>query len=154
MKKFLKKTVAVASVALATIFVVGTPALASAPPPVNADTVDTSTFTLAAPIVTLLVSLIIPVINGIFSKPSTPGWVKGFGTIVLNSAMALLTNGLLGDGSAAWSTTTLYTAIIGCLISGFAYANIYKPAGITSSPVDTASGMKEPGKLANVGRHD
>lgn len=127
------------------VFIVGASAaaaLASPPPPVTTSTDSASTVVIAAPIVTLLVSLVIPLINGLITKPSTPAVVKGIITIILNTASALLTTGLLVDGTAAWSTTALYTAVLGTIISVVMYFNIYKPMNATSN---------EGGKLANVG---
>jgi len=116
--------------------------MASAPPPVTVDAGDVSTVVIAAPIITIIVSLLIPLINGFLTKASTPGGVKALGTIILNAISALITTGLVVDGGTAWSTTTLYTALLGCVISIATYAGVYKPMGVTSNPG---------GKLASVG---
>lgn len=123
---------------------VGAPAaLAAAPPPVEVDTTDVSTIAIAAPLVTIIVSLLIPVINGVLTKPSTPAGVKAVGTIILNAAAALFTTGVLADGTAVFSSTTLYTALLGTIISIVTYAGVYRPIGVTSNVG---------GKLASVGR--
>lgn len=111
-------------------------------PPVTTDVSGVSTVVLAAPVVTILVSLVIPLINGFITKPSTPGGVKAIITIVLNAASALLTTGLVADGTAVWSSTTLYTALLGCVISIVSYAGVYKPMNVTSNAG---------GKLASIG---
>ena len=115
------------------------------PPPVQYEADTVSTVVIAAPIVTIIVSLLIPLINGLLTKPSTPISVKAVGTIVLNAVWALFANGVLADGSATFSTATLYTAILGSVISIAMYAGVYKP-------VDAHSNAG--GKLAGVGRHD
>ena len=152
MKDKLKKAMAILAVATGALFVAGSPALASAIPPVNADTTDTSTIAIAAPIVTLIVSLLIPVVNGYLTTAGTPSWVKGIGTIVLNAVSALIVGGLLADGTSAFSTETLYTTVLGCLVSFFMYANVYRPLNLTSTPQLQADGTVTEGKLASVGR--
>lgn len=139
-----RRATAAVAVAFATLFVIGAPA-AAAPPPVELDADAVSTVVIAAPIVTIIVSLIIPLINGFLTKPSTPSGVKAIGTILLNAAAALITNGVVADGSSVFSTATLYTAILGAVISIVTYAGVYKPLNVTSNAG---------GKLADVGRHD
>lgn len=137
----------VAAVALAVgVAVMAAPAaaMAAAPaPPVDAVTTDTSTVVIAAPVVTIIISLLIPVINGFLTKAGTPAGVKAIGTIILNAVWALFASGVLADGTAVFSSTTLYTALLGCVISIVSYAGVYKPMNVTSN-----SG----GKLASVGR--
>jgi uncharacterized membrane protein YeaQ/YmgE (transglycosylase-associated protein family) len=118
-------------------------ASATAPPPVTVDAGEVSTVVIAAPVVTIIVSLLIPLVNGFLTKASTPSGVKAVGTIVLNAVSALFVTGVLVDGTAAFSTTTLYTAILGCVISITTYAGVYRPLEVTSNPG---------GKLASIGR--
>lgn len=118
--------------------------LAAAPPPVTDDPDAVSTIVIAAPIVTLVVALVIPLLNGFLTKASTPTSVKAIGTIVLNAVWALIANGQLVDGSSAFSTNTLYTAILGTVISITTYAGVYKPLNVTSNAG---------GRLADVGVH-
>lgn len=136
---------AAVAVTILGLLVFGAPASALAPPPVELDADAVSTVVIAAPIVTIIVSLLIPLINGFLTKASTPAGVKAVGTIVLNAVWALFANGVLADGSAAWSTSTLYTALLGTVISIVSYAGVYKPINVTSNAG---------GKLADVGRHD
>jgi hypothetical protein len=137
-----KKITVGAMVALTAFCVMGAVALASPAPPVTTDTDMASTIVIAAPIVTLIVSLLIPLINGIITTAKTASWVKGVITIVLNAASALITTGLLVDGTSAFSTTALYTAVLGTIISVVSYFNLWKPLNASSNPG---------GKLANVG---
>lgn len=142
---FIRTILAAVSVTILGLLVFGAPASALAPPPVELDADAVSTVVIAAPIVTIIVSLLIPLINGFLTKPSTPTAVKAIGTIVLNAGWALIANGVLADGSSAFSTSTLYTAILGAIISITTYAGVYKPINVTSNAG---------GKLAAVGRHD
>lgn len=116
--------------------------LASAPPPVDVDTTNSSTITLAAPLVTIIVSLLIPLLNGFLTTARTSPAVKAVGTIILNAAWALFANGVMTDGTATFSDTTLYTALLGCIISIVSYYGVYKPMNVTSNPG---------GKLATTG---
>jgi uncharacterized membrane protein YvlD (DUF360 family) len=155
MKDKLKKWAVGFCVALGALFVASAPALAAddPAPKVEFATTDMSTFVIAAPIVTLVLSILIPLINGLITTNKTASWVKGAITIVLNAVAALFTNGLLADGSSAFSANTLYTAIAGALVSFFTYANIYRPLSLTSTPQTTRAGGVVDGKLANVGLH-
>jgi hypothetical protein len=141
----IRTIMAAVAVTILGLLVFGAPASALAPPPVDLDADAVSTVVIAAPIVTVIVSLLIPLINGFLTKPSTPTAVKAIGTIVLNAAWALIANGVLADGSSAFSTSTLYTAILGVIISITTYVGVYKPINVTSNAN---------GKLASVGRHD
>lgn len=141
----IRTIMAAVAVTILGLLVFGAPASALAPPPVDLDADAVSTVVIAAPIVTVIVSLLIPLINGFLTKPSTPTAVKAIGTIVLNTAWALIANGALADGSSAFSTATLYTAILGVIISITTYVGVYKPINVTSNTG---------GKLAAVGRHD
>lgn len=142
----IRRGVAGIAVAFAVMFVIGSPAAAqTAPPPVELDADAVSTVVIAAPIVTIIISLLIPLLNGFLTKASTPTAVKAIGTIVLNAAWALIANGVVADGSSVFSTATLYTAILGSIISITTYAGVYKPINVTSNAG---------GSLANVGRHD
>jgi hypothetical protein len=91
---------------------------------------------LSATTVTVLVSVIIPIITGLLTKITTPPWVKSVVTIVLNAVNALVTTAVLADGTAVLSQGTLVTFIMGVVISVAAYAGVYKPANITSSTPD------------------
>lgn len=141
----IRTIMAAVAVTILGLLVFGAPASALAPPPVDLDADAVSTVVIAAPIVTVIVSLLIPLINGFLTKPSTPTAVKAIGTIVLNAAWALIANGALADGSSTFSTSTLYTAILGVIISITTYVGVYKPINVTSNTG---------GKLAAVGRHD
>lgn len=142
--KLIRKGVALLAIAVGTLAVGGV-AHASAPPP-TLEPGQVSTVVIAAPIVTIIVSLLIPVVNGLLTKASTPSGVKAIGTIILNAVWALFANGVLADGSAVFSSTTLYTALLGCTISIVSYAGVYRPMNVTSSG--------DNGKLASVGRSD
>ena len=140
--KYLKKTVAVASVALATFFVVGSPALAAAPPPVDVDTTNVSTVVVAAPIVTLIVSALIPLLVGLLTRATTAPWFKALMMIVLNAVSAFVTASMLSDGTAAFSAEAFWTWLVGVIVSAVSYVVAYKPNGVTSN---------QNGKLATVG---
>ena len=148
----LRKIAAIAAVAVG-VFMVGVPTVAaSAPPPVEVTTTDESTHVIAALLVTVIETLVIPHNNRELSTASTPSGVKAIGTIILNAAWALIANGLLADGSSAFSSGTLYTAVLGCAISILSYIGLYRPLNVTSTPQVQADGTTLPGRLATVGR--
>lgn len=120
-----------------------------APPPVTLDASDVSTVVLAAPIVSLIVSLVIPVLAGLVTKLTTSSGIKNLVMLGLSLLSAVVTNGILADGSAVFTTQTLYTALITWGIAALTYAKLYQPFGITSSAQKDGT----PGKLANKGIH-
>ena len=148
----MKKFIIGLGVAVGSLLVGGAAVQAAAPPPVNVDTTDTSTVAIAAPVVTLIVSLLIPLVNGFFTTITTSSKVKAYATILLNAVSALITNGILSDGSAVFSSETLYTWVLGTVVSVVSYAGLYKPLDLTSSAVRGPAGDMVPGRLASVGR--
>ena len=142
-------------IVLASFFIVGAPVATvfaqDAPPPVTTDVESVSAFVIASPIVTLIVSLLIPLINGLVTTRRTAGWVKGVVTILLNAISALITNGMIADGSSVFSSATLYTAILGTTISVVSYFQLWRPLNLTSSDQLVSSGHVVEGKLARKG---
>lgn len=148
MKNIIKKGVAIAALALTTMFVVG-PTIAHAedgpPPPVNVDTVSSAaTVAIAAPIVTLIVSAIIPLLVGLLTKSSWSSNVKAIIMIVLNAISAFVMTSTLDDGTAMFSSTAFWTWLVGVIVSAVAYVVGYVPNNLTSRPG---------GKLATKGIH-
>jgi uncharacterized membrane protein YvlD (DUF360 family) len=97
---------------------------------------DTSLIVISAPIVTLIVALLIPIVNGYFTKITLSGGVKGLITLVLNTLVAFITTATTAEGTAVFSKQTAYTAAVGFIISVASYVGIYKPADLTSSEPD------------------
>lgn len=95
-----------------------------------------SLIVISAPVVTIIMSLLIPIINGLITKYSVSGAVKGFITLVLNAIVAFITTNASDTGAALFSLQTLETAALGFVISVAIYAGIYRPAKITSSTPD------------------
>jgi len=91
---------------------------------------------ISAPVITIIASLLIPIVNGIFTKITMSGFVKGLITLGLNAVMAFITTNASDTGAAVFSLQTLETAAVGFVISVAMYAGIYKPAKITSSLPD------------------
>lgn len=88
---------------------------------------------LSAFMVTLIVSAVIPVLTGLLTKLTTPGWVKGSLTLFLNAVNALVMGGVMADGSAVLTKEAVVTALIGFVVSVSTYNGIYKPANLNSS---------------------
>lgn len=106
----------------------------------SADT--TATIRLSPLTVTLVVSLVIPIVTGLLTKATLASFWKGLITLVLNLVNAAVVGAVVADGSAVWSEQTLITALLGMAISVATYAGIYKPAHLTSSD----AGLLMPGR--------
>jgi hypothetical protein len=98
---------------------------------------------ISAPVVTFIVALLVPIVNGLFTKYSLSGAVKGFITLVMNTVVAFITTNASDTGASVFSMQTLYTAAVGFVISVAMYMGIYKPAKLTSSSL---SGKLSPDK--------
>lgn len=88
---------------------------------------------LSALTVTLLVSLVIPVVTGLLTKASLSSGIKGLITLVLNAVNALIVGATLADGTAAFSQETLVVFLFGLAISVATYVGVYKPLNVTSN---------------------
>lgn len=95
-----------------------------------------SLIVISAPIVTIIMSLLIPLINGLLTKYTVSGAVKGVITLLMNTVMAFITTNASDTGAALFSLQTLMTATLGFIVSVATYAGIYRPAKITSSTPD------------------
>lgn len=120
---------------------------------------------LSALVVTLLVSALIPLVNGLITTLRTATGVKIVVTLILQAVNALVTQAMLADGSAVLSQQTLVNGVLGLVVALTTYGHIFKPLGLTSSmvPVRATPGaittsastptpiVLVPGKLARVG---
>jgi hypothetical protein len=97
---------------------------------------DDSVIVISAPVVTLLVAVIIPIVNGIITKYTLPTWIKGFITLAMNTVVSMITTAASNTGAAVLSLQTLMTAAVGFITSVAMYSGIYRPANLTSSTVD------------------
>lgn len=91
--------------------------------------------TISSPLVTIIVSQLIPLITGLLTKYALPGWAKGLITLLLNAVVAFLTTNSEA-GTAIFSTQTLYTAMVGFALSVVTYLAIYSKTPLTSSKPD------------------
>lgn len=116
---------------------------------VTTDSNSLSQVKISALVVTMVISLFIPFINGLLTKANSK--IKGLVTIVLNAISALVVTATMADGTAVISKETFVITVMGVLVSVGTYLQVYKPLGITSSPVIQSDGTLVDGKLANVG---
>jgi hypothetical protein len=86
-----------------------------------------------APIVTILVALVIPLINGVITRWTLATFWKSMITLALNAISAFITASIVDNGDVVFSRPTLYTWLLGSAISFATYARIYKPLNVTSS---------------------
>ena len=142
----MKKALALVAVSIGTFMFLGGVASATvdsvAPaPPVDVPA-EVSTVAIAAPIVTLIVGLVIPLFTAILTKATWPSYIKAIIMVVLNGIAAFITSSILPDGSVKFTSVTFWTWLIGIGISIGSYVAAYKPNNITSN---------QGGRLANVG---
>lgn len=98
------------------------------------DPTDTAAaLSLSALTVTMVISLFIPIVNGIITKATLSSWVKGLLTLILNAVSAAVVTATVADGTAVFSEQTLIATLLGLAISVATYVGVYKPAGLTSS---------------------
>lgn len=83
--------------------------------------------------VSLLISLVIPVVTGFVTKATLSSAWKGVITLVLNGLAAFITASILVDGSAQFTQQAISQWAIGMGVSVAMYTGVYKKAGITSS---------------------
>lgn len=107
---------------------------------------------LSVVIVSGLLGIVLPLLVGFVTKSHSPH--KGVVLGVLSALSAMLVNGTLGDGSAVISQQSLlaFGAVLVAAVT--AYSQLWKPRGITSSPVTRTTGDQVtvvPGKLAAGG---
>lgn len=112
------------------------PSVALAADSVSVDGDSPSAYVIAAPVVMLVISLLIPIVNGLLTKYTLPSSVKAVATIVLNAVAALVLTATQADGTAVISNTALLTFVYGTTISIVSYLGLYKPVGLTSSTPD------------------
>jgi len=99
--------------------------------------------------VSLLLSLVIPVVTGFVTKATLSANWKGVTTLLLNGVAAFVTAAILVDGSATFTQQAITQWAIGMGVSVAMYTGIYKKAGITSSEyVPTFGSAPIEGKLA------
>ena len=153
MKDKLKKGGAIVFTAVAAFFAVPAAASFAATPPepviTQEQTQTLAQVSLSALTVTIIVSLVIPIITGIITKYSVPSWIKGLITLVLNAVNALVSTALVADGTAVISKPTFIAWFIGLTVSVATYAGIYRPAGLTSTP-NSSGGAKLAGRPPNA----
>lgn len=143
-----------------TVFV-GLPTIAMAsgldePTPVGPDAVTTdSALSLPPYVVALILGTLIPLVNGVVTKLTTSSTVKAIVTLVLSAIAGIVNVSLVDGGGAVVSWSTLNAAAITFIVAIATYTGVWKPMGVTSSPVtrvdETGVQVTEPGKLATVG---
>ena len=123
--------------------------------PVGPDATVDSAFDLTPYTVTLILGFVIPLVNGLVTKYTTPAWVKAVVGLVLAAVAGVINVSLTEGGGAVISQSTLKSAGLTFIVAVAAYAGVWKPFSLTSSPVthvdETGVLVTEPGKLSTVG---
>lgn len=88
---------------------------------------------ISAPLLSLIVGLIIPFINGWLTRITVPSNIKWVITLALSTIAGFLTTATTSDGVAVFSMTSVYTTLYTFIIAVGVYTGYYKKVGITSS---------------------
>ena len=137
------------------VFAGAEPPAADTPPVAVNSEVDTDLFTLSPILVTLILSALIPLVNGLATKVTTSSTVKALISLFLSAVVGLVTVAVTPGGGAVFSEQALVAAALAFVIQAATYVGLYKPLGVTSSPVTVVQPdgnvTAEPGKLATIG---
>lgn len=121
----------------------------------DAQSVDTALFNLSPFVVSFILGSLVPIVNGLLTKITTPTKWKALITIALDAVVGLITVSLVDGGGAVFSQSAVVAAIMAFFASVASYYQVWRPLAITSSKVSRIgdNGQPEvvPGKLANVG---
>lgn len=128
MKMFLKRLAAVVTFYAVYLVVMGQPAYAD-----GLNDSHVRAFAVAAPFVTFLVSAVIPIITGLLTKWTLPGWIKGVLTLIQNFITAVVVTSTASDGTAIISEATLFNFIYSAVISLVSYRTVLRDAGLHSN---------------------
>lgn len=98
----------------------------------------------------LLVTVAMPVVVGLLTKPQTPAAVKALGLVA-----ASLLNGFLSEWLAAGDgydvRKALMQVVVSFLIAGASYARVWRPLGVTDAAQRIGAGTSSSGtRLAEL----
>lgn len=107
-------------------------------------------------VVSVTISLFLPLAVGLLSRAAWSGGTKGLMTLILTAIQTVIVQNTVSDGGAVFSQETLFAFALSLAISVSTYVGVYKPLKLTSSPVLVTDPVKqtqrlEAGKLANIG---
>jgi hypothetical protein len=91
---------------------------------------------LSALTISLVISMIIPILVGLATKANLSSGVKGLMTLVLNAIQTLIVVNTQSDGTALISKQTFIVFLMSLVVSIAMYAGVYKPLNVTSSTPD------------------
>lgn len=147
--------VALGIVAGAVMLPVAVFAASDIPPPQGLETGSDALFSIDASIVAILLGVIIPILNGLVTKITTSAGVKAVLTLALSTVAGIVTTATTDGGDAIFSSALVLNTALTFITSVAAYAGLWKPLEVTSSPVthvnETGTLVTVPGKLADVG---
>lgn len=97
----------------------------------------TTTITLSAFIVTLLVGYVIPLATALLTKVSASAGVKQFVTALLAAINGFVVTATMQDGTAVFSKQSLLFAILSFITANVGYVAGWKPHAIDSKVAPT-----------------
>lgn len=85
--------------------------------------------------VTVVLSLVVPIVTGILTKYALPAAVKAIIMIVLDAAVSLVVHAeMLPSGTAVINSQALLGAIVAVAVSVATYLGVYIPAKLSNRP--------------------
>lgn len=127
--------------------------------PVTTDSNSLAQVQISPFFMTMLVSTVLPLLVGIFTRSTTRPIIKGIILLFLNAASSLLLGAAMVGSGYIVTKESAITALLAFVASVGTYTGLWKKAGVTSSAVAVPGPTPGtialvPGKLAGVGVKD
>lgn len=85
--------------------------------------------------VTLVLSLLVPIVTGLLTKYALPAAVKALIMLVLDAVVSLVVHAeMLPTGVAVINSQALVGAILGVVVSAATYLGVYVPVKLSNRP--------------------
>lgn len=86
-------------------------------------------------VVTIFLSLLVPIVTGLLTKYALPAAAKVIIMIVLDAAVALVVGAtMLPDGTAVINSQSLGSAVVAVVVSVATYLGVYVPLKVSNRP--------------------
>lgn len=87
-------------------------------------------------LLSLVLTVLMPIVVGLLTKPSTPSQVKALGLLALSAVKAVV-EAVMAGGANFNLTTTVYTVGINFAIAVVMYYGLLKPTGVAGAAQNT-----------------
>lgn len=120
----MRKPIAAALVVFGALLTLAGPAAAQVTPD---DDVVAPVLVIGAPTVTLIVSTLLPLLNGLALRPSNPAWVKALVANGIGIVAYSFTQVLADDGSAFLTEAWFHGLIASLVVMAASYFGVWRP---------------------------